>query len=574
VDGRRARYQSRQSNITSPFAHRRRPSCIPRREDSHARGQKNDVRIVIGGKVIPPGLSSSSVAARVRSRSVTGSSGSLNQFSDTMLLEGGDAQKTYASEMRGEDDIDHPWNASRSSHTPLGHYERGILVDQQKDVVGTLQTRAKSPKAPRVYYKSVGYAADDSQRHEILDTHATSPNDETELKQDVRENERFFVVSSQPSSIYHPVPQSSKVSSLLCLDSLDTDGTNIANVGVSEQTGRGFYSVEDEIWATWIIPPSDEEEGRQESDSHNNDHTAKRTSSISPGISIIIANGRMEKRRAHEESRSSPLQTPDHTEVPRLGNQRSVMEGFVDQQRHTATVSPPLRILTPIKDSIAGKAVDQEVQDDLDQIWRRFIFGGDSDEVEHTGPKPALETIGCAHTLENISIIGTRDTVTPPDSPRYGCTSEAALPALTWSSDLSSSDISPNVDSISIIAQPTSLTPGDRGSVASLQQVDEGETITLFTHTSNGSSMEVGIGTSSASIIVQASSSPSEIDRNESSISVPPRKVIFTKPAPFTGTTASRAKIERPLHIGRTFMDTLDIGGLKRRKRKQRHDTH
>jgi hypothetical protein len=68
--------------------------------------------------------------------------------------------------------------------------------------------------------------------------------------------------------------------------------------------------------------------------------------------------------------------------------------------------------------------------------------------------------------------------------------------------------------------------------------------------------------------------SPSEIDRNESSISVPPRKVIFTKPAPFTGTTASRAKIERPLHIGRTFMDTLDIGGLKRRKRKQRHDTH
>lgn len=352
TDGNRARYQSKQSHITSPFADKRRHLLSSSRGESRPLEQKTDVRIRIGGKVVPPGISSSSVVVRDGSQLASDYRRPFTESSDVMLLDGGDGPRSCASQIHGRDTPDSPaspvenWQSSILNNTtdvkkarkterherkptqleensrtksenriisiqrdptialkPLRHHHREMLPHNHKGTVGRSSMYKNPTEVPKAADSGTNSPHTESHGEELLQEFGSSKC-ETYFN---KEGETVF--SSRPSSIHHPVPQSSRKSTLLPSDSPERDCSTLCHIGELKPVVPRSQMSENEIRATWIaLAPESDEKQALYLDSKSREKGQNRT--ISPGISTIIAARKM-SRMSHDDKQSSPLEGPN-----------------------------------------------------------------------------------------------------------------------------------------------------------------------------------------------------------------------------------------------------------------------
>jgi hypothetical protein len=227
TDGYRAQYSGNKRPRVLPPASRMQqllplPSDILKEEKSRRSG-RSDVRISIGGKVVPPGISSSSVPSKGVDRSSARplSHRTLSKSSDIMLL---DCQRSHSQ--------------NNSFHS------RSVASQQSAEVQET--------KRP--------------------------------------------TFSSSSASLRHPIPQSSKVSSLLRSASSNIDESLIAYVGRPRPIVPSSQMPDNEVWKTWMESLLPFENGVDSQDSSYGDLARTYQSTISPGISAAPTYGIVDQR--------------------------------------------------------------------------------------------------------------------------------------------------------------------------------------------------------------------------------------------------------------------------------------
>ncbi|KAH8796700.1 hypothetical protein BGZ57DRAFT_723530, partial [Hyaloscypha finlandica] len=233
TDGHRARYSSKQLHITSPFPNKRR---LLVNQSSSQGGLQNrepprtDVRISIGGRVVPPGVSSSSAPRRMGSHSTTAYGRSQTTSPDMMLLDpnasAGHESPRTASKPEGKD------------HHPVGHQNN-------------------LEPYPNIRHAGI-----------------------TPTPENNNPYPRRLIFSSSTASIHHPAPQSSRVSVLLRSASSDVAESTMAQVGKNKPVIPSSQVLENEIWETWIAP-----EQKYDYSSDYNEQGGVQRVPISPGVS-------------------------------------------------------------------------------------------------------------------------------------------------------------------------------------------------------------------------------------------------------------------------------------------------
>lgn len=475
TDGHRARYQSKQSHITSPFANKRRRLLSPSREEYHPLEQKTDVRIIIGGKVVPPGISSSSVLGRDGSRPGAERRMSFTDSSDVMLLDGGTRPRLYASKIDDQATPDSPVlptelrqssildNTICTDNAQMVKSCNGMLTqikdNSKKQAENSDLFIQKSLRKSRIlsrHQRTKASLYDHPGVFESLPTHRSaikipqtpengtdSPNTKTRQEELLQRfgssicetylnEEGETVFSSRPSSIHHPAPQSSRKSSLLPSDSSQKGSSTLCRIGELKPIVPRSQISENEIWATWIAPISEGDE-IQEPCSERESSGIILNRIISPGISTIF-NARKVSKTSFDDGQSSPLEDPDseeysqhafaglsgqYTRQHRDENSHDPLLISSKKLRSPAKPGTPLRRCRSTKAAIVTEAVEEEPQEQIDEKWRKFVFGDSSDNVEDqslgsTMCEPSVRTTGSLENLSPLACLGTDISVASP----------------------------------------------------------------------------------------------------------------------------------------------------------------
>jgi hypothetical protein len=216
TDGHRAQYSgNKRPRCVSPVSRTHQPLPLPSNiveNETPRRPGRSDVKISIGGRVVPPGISSTSVPSKRVSRS----------------------------------------SARPISHRPPSKSSDIMLLDHQGNHSQNISSHSRSIT---------------SQQSAM-----------------VQENQGP-TFSSSSASLRHPIPQSSKVSSLLRSASSNIDESLIAHVGRPRPVVPSSQMIDNEVWETWmesVLPTKDVLDG------HGSSYgSSRRTyqSTISPGIS-------------------------------------------------------------------------------------------------------------------------------------------------------------------------------------------------------------------------------------------------------------------------------------------------
>ena len=264
TDGHRARYSAKQTAISSPFVTRKLIQS-PYNSRTHDQGRelgRSDVRISIGGRVVPPGISSSTEPSR---RHRTSDHSRLldhtpRASSDVMLLDNEGVSKRYEklgwvqlSDRHGEDR-----GLSSGSLEYSIDGEQPKLHESLRGSGSLLDTNSKySPLRPK----------------RVTGVPRKSATSGSPIP---------GVFTSSSASMHHPKPQSSKVSALLRSDTSDNAESTFAHVGKIKPAVPSSQALENEVWETWMAPlKDDEEESAVENSSDPQD--SERGISISPG---------------------------------------------------------------------------------------------------------------------------------------------------------------------------------------------------------------------------------------------------------------------------------------------------
>jgi hypothetical protein len=191
TDGHQAQYnRSRKLHWHFPELETSRPRPLPSDEVEERitrRFGRPDVKISIGGRVVPPGISSSSVSSKRASRS----------------------------------------SARPQSYRPPSKSSDIMLLDYQGVSSNKISSHSQSITS--------------QQRQEVRET----------------QEPRF---SSSSASLQHPIPQSSKVSSLLRSASSNIAESLIAHVGRHQPVVPSSQILDNEVWETWMdsVFPADD----------------------------------------------------------------------------------------------------------------------------------------------------------------------------------------------------------------------------------------------------------------------------------------------------------------------------
>jgi len=559
TDDHRARYNTKREILSPPFVRKKRPNNFDtgrQRNESHGRG---DVRISVGCKVVPAGFSSSSAPSRsLEHPHLTGYS--RKPSSDVMLL---DNEEALAGQYTGVHvGSDGQFSILQSSSSAE------IQEPSSGDQAGYRSSRHQH--SPNISDRYGGHHISSSQS-------GAASNDEPPQP----------IFSSSSASIQHPIPLGSKLSLLLRSSSSDIADSTIARVGKAKPLVPSSQVLDNEIWETWISPFLDEKQNATRVDVYS----SERQLSISPGVSnaLISKNGggRVPSRHSDATAHSDTMDSMEVQQVvsqtnssqeasmnkPTKADQVSRQEPIHEVLNFTARpikkVSndlPPISVperrprpgLAPKKPSKAP---------DPDEIWKKFVFGGYSDELVSKGDdlplSPALDagdrTVLKSSTIANISAEDLPSTAnfkfSAADLPKIVRKAVEAIPGLGNNSRRPDTKYWKSL--IGAVIHSLSSTQDDTTSVHISQRP-------LLSSSSN-------VALSAAAAISSQSGNSEAADSTPSRL--PPR-ILSSKSKPFLGLTAN---LEDPiaendtLYIGR---GVLEKDGGECAERKMERDVY
>jgi hypothetical protein len=546
TDGHQARYASKQNLIVSPFTRRVRhlSSHVPVTYGRQRVQGRSDVRISIGGKVVPPGISSSSAPSKRRS-STHIPRHSQGASSDVMLLD----NDGVGTPSESHNFIREPVEEVSEKHEARNDLSSGCLeekLDQDEHEMNTsADTRSQIPES-------------DSKRPKHSKRGRT---DNDSMAPNPIESPIFEVFSSSSTSIHHPMPRSSKVSILLRSGSSEIAESTVAQVGNIKPVVPSSQVLDNEIWETWMAP-LDDGKGHSSTGSFRNPEIEEEGGSISPGVSVAPFVFRGDQPRV---SRSSPAassqdladsasdldRSPGRVSSPQAGLTEDIMEEdqLYSQERPgrevergaiKSTMDTPETVEARASCEFKTPSKKSAKEPDLDEIWRKFVFGsGDHNSVVQELQQSSTTGTGNGNTqassmlantsLSNLSGSGGNASNVASDSP------QRSAYAFQRTLDLSSVPFR--------YSKPPTHGTGR-----------------LSTRATQGSPASAALDSASASMAPGANS----VSFMTSESRPTKKRFIFTKPRSFIGKHSGRVlEEERPLYIGRRRGDpeNVETGG-------------
>jgi hypothetical protein len=413
TDGHRARYGSKQMHVTSPFPTKSRllvnQGCSQegpyQREPARA-----DVRISIGSRVVPPGVSSSSTPRRMGSHPTIARRRSKTASSDVMLLDA-EASITQESPRMATSNLAASLYSISAvqvlSQSPNVRPINTPLVDEVKQgdhtsyeaedaINGWAEKFSETVSKPHDNVKEpVSY-------REFFEAFPGNNNSRVSPANDYSNNIQpgRLVFSSSSISIHHPAPRSSRVSVLLRSASSDLAESTLAQVGKVRPVVPSSQILDNEIWKTWIAPEQNHEDSFDNA-YFNEDENGQRVF-VSPGISTAPAIWHTETIRSKSgERRSSELQSLDPEEMATSSNGSNVLASGsseiatrsseveqqdtellaqgMDEVGHVIAQADPELTKATVLTAMPDK---ETIEEDQNESWTKFLFGGISDEVD------------------------------------------------------------------------------------------------------------------------------------------------------------------------------------------------
>ncbi|QSZ32862.1 hypothetical protein DSL72_002442 [Monilinia vaccinii-corymbosi] len=262
-DGHRARYSKLQTRISSPFASRK--FQMHEREEDHVRERaESDVKIWIGGRVVPPGISSSSRQSRIVRQSTTRMMHRI-PLSDEMLLD-----DEYVTEDRDNLISDKFLSASKArTHGSGGHQDSAMSSPSSGE-----------KKAPRTYKHR--------QRPKVLEYQPLRITNMEGAPHALGGKYSPFSRTAEKSGfeMQQPMPMRPTRHSVLHLSSPKCNSSLLAQVGGSRCVVRENEVMDNEAWKTRMASSTRGTE--HDNYDHQRDESFEdRNVSISPGISAI-----------------------------------------------------------------------------------------------------------------------------------------------------------------------------------------------------------------------------------------------------------------------------------------------
>jgi hypothetical protein len=573
--GHQARYRSKQLHISSPFHIQTRRA--PEQSSSQAgrqyrEGARTDVRISIGGRVVPPGVSSSSAPRRMGSHSTIARKRSHTTSSDVMLLDTGFVQETIRTETG---DLTNR-RFSTSVHQIYPHNQDLNLI-----YASTASDEADDNNMPNkaadigdglasVFSETASELQEDIlDQINCLDNPKPSPESHdcgTNCvfdKQDAQDGRLIF--STSTASIHHPAPRSSRVSVLLRSSSSDIAESTKAQVGMYKSIVPSSQVLENEIWKTWIAP-------EEYDDRYNlNERRQIHRISISPGVSKSYALWRTNSMEDDDEDDCLSKPQAQNSEAAATRSEQQdipVSWSSVTESQASSSPEPTHHEVEKIEDmaeeegemtSLAGKELPNAIppihphnsiiEEDQIESWTRFLFGGVGEELEVTIPTTELN-------------------IEPIEKDRFFSTSilgqasgdESALPDLTPYFENTNTSATPHLRSggASEIRSASPCPSGSRYRESRLQMESTGSHPTwkggLSVRAEKGSILM----SSSDSISISEAAHPIPSDSTSERLEItnkcnPQIKVTFTRPKPFIGSQTHLNSTQQceTLHIGR-----------------------
>lgn len=381
ADNHRARYNSKmQSFVRSPFAaHNQIHLPYNQARQEMARLGMSDVRIAIGERQVPPGISSSSVTGRGREPSVHSYLFRHSQGSspDIMLL---DDDEVTRRRLRASEE---------------GTYSTGQIYGYLPDQYNgewNIPRRRDTENSEHEYQSSWASVS-----------HGDDCGDRFHTARGASVKGGQPIVSSSNTSLQHPVPLSSRTSVLLRSDSAEITASVVAQVGKGNPIVPSSQAVDNEIWESWVGPVFDEN-SQQESENINCQRVGTRRMPISPGISqapVFHPGG--ERLHIEQNSEYGNLGTGWGKSSGNDNLSQRSSQPFSTFSRATYEGgSSPMAIETPAGTRVnsrlrqtnnAAQPIKPTRESDLDNIWRNFVFGSSGDEMEavessHQQPNP------------------------------------------------------------------------------------------------------------------------------------------------------------------------------------------
>ncbi|KAK8903454.1 hypothetical protein QC760_007927 [Botrytis cinerea] len=265
-DGHRARYSKLQTRISSPFASRK--DRIREQQEAgymEERLLKNDVRISIGGRIVPPGISSSSRPKKVIRQS-TPHMKHLMLTSDHMLLD--DEYIMEDQEDLNSDRFLSAFEAKIHGNGDNDNSARTISLGRCLDAHGTHGSQEIRPTPRRSSLLKTINKAEIS--HESWGK--ASPFSRTAIR------------SICDTSMKQPMPTRPAQHPVLRLSSPKCNSSVLAQVGGSKSVFSEDQLVDNEMWKAWMpLPTGNTERNNYERE----EHPKNRNLSISPGVSVI-----------------------------------------------------------------------------------------------------------------------------------------------------------------------------------------------------------------------------------------------------------------------------------------------
>lgn len=575
-DGHRARYSSKHLHIASPFPTKTR--LLPHQASSQATRQertaaRTDVKISIGGRVVPPGISSSSAHRRLGSHSTIQHRRSQTILSDVMLLDTSLAQEklqisvgdpvatrfsTYGHQIDLPDQDFCPMHTSpapdaeQHEHMPNeAEYKGDGWANVYSRDVSELPENGPDSASHRDNFKSTSQSYN-------------TPASEAYVKQDTQAGRLIF--SSSTGSMHHPAPRSSRVSVLLRSASSDIAESTIAQVGKNRPFVTSSQVLENEIWKMWA---AQEQAYDHFSDSSGcNERSKAQREIISPGISVNQApwtsRSEWEAEGGMEDDRSHELQARESEAVTTRSDQSDIVISENSDGPESSIPETTLVVAQEVEDianedgqktSLADKEFPNAIspilphnpiiEEDQNESWTKFLFGGIGDESETS--VPILE--------QNVA----------PSQKGYvfgtsilGQASNTGFPLPYSTSDFESEETPAGDSSKYGQVSVSPCTSGSRYRGTQLELASTGQSSVgkggISVRAEQGSVFPSNSDYFSTSDAVHPTSSDSTSDRVEiAGGKNPQRKVTFTRPKPFIGGKKNMTNAQQcdSLHIGR-----------------------
>ncbi|CZR53158.1 uncharacterized protein PAC_03036 [Phialocephala subalpina] len=602
----RARYETRQTHITSPFPPRARcpahiaPAEWARQQQQQAAMGRADVRISTGGRVVPPGLSSSSARTATRYRSQA-------TPSDVMLLDNNDdvfqpeVQQTPSSAVQHYSPFSGSHNHSRDRpsrltqvHSKSGEAEEEPVPDLQTENSDRFEGWAGFFSPIPNEMREETQDADGPKVGELGETDKPPLSNQDAIpSRDIYNSPlpQRIVYSSSSTSIHHPKPKSSRMSVLIRSDSPEEQEdaqSTAAQIGERKPAVPSSQAPDNEMWESWVGHLFQEQgsEGR----SHFGDTRHHQEVNISPGISTVPPRRKFEVSFQEEDLSGFESLEPqicsqktstewqqtssEQLESPSSRNESREMEKE-DLERSRPSDHSEGELASdfqPERDpshrhspkTISEPSVSKD-EKDVDEVWRKFVFGSSSDGPEEHGPSMHAP----AHKqADNQSGLGSSMIARPATRQSV----DSAWKTDSWSGQATSGTTNASAEESS---HGQGLKYPRRVPLSSSYMKSEKGRSSTMSDSSNlyapGSYRPNSRARRAPASSAATAGSPLP---DRSSIYHAQRRMMFTKPKPFVGRKSKEpSSEEEPLHIGRKLLDDESMHNIDGSRRGE-HDVH